>query len=233
MSPIARQSYFCSVFLEGLASFLSPCVLPLIPAYMTYLTGRSAEAMTQDKKAHRNLIFNSLAFILGFTVIFVLMGAAATKLGSLLLRNQHLIRRISGILIILFGLFSAGWIPIRFLNYERRLQLLPERQGLISSLLIGMGFSLGWTPCIGPILTSVLIMAANVQTVVKGMLLLAVYALGLGLPFLALAVGIRYLWKYLNLLTRHLGIIKKVSGAILIIIGVMIYFNVFAVLAVY
>lgn len=200
---------------------------------MTYLTGRSAEAMTQDKKAHRNLIFNSLAFILGFTVIFVLMGAAATKLGSLLLRNQHLIRRISGILIILFGLFSAGWIPIRFLNYERRLQLLPERQGLISSLLIGMGFSLGWTPCIGPILTSVLIMAANVQTVAKGMLLLAVYALGLGLPFLALAVGIRYLWKYLNLLTRHLGIIKKVSGAILIIIGVMIYFNVFAVLAVY
>jgi cytochrome c-type biogenesis protein len=224
---------FVPVFLEGLASFLSPCVLPLIPAYMTYLTGRSAEAMTQDKKAHRNLIFNSLAFILGFTVIFVLMGAAATKLGSLLLRNQHLIRRISGILIILFGLFSAGWIPIRFLNYERRLQLLPERQGLISSLLIGMGFSLGWTPCIGPILTSVLIMAANVQTVVKGMLLLAVYALGLGLPFLALAVGIRYLWKYLNLLTRHLGIIKKVSGAILIIIGVMIYFNVFAVLAVY
>ncbi len=224
---------FVPVFLEGLASFLSPCVLPLIPAYMTYLTGRSAEAMTQDKKAHRNLIFNSLAFILGFTVIFVLMGAAATKLGSLLLRNQHLIRRISGILIILFGLFNAGWIPIRFLNYERRLQLLPERQGLISSLLIGMGFSLGWTPCIGPILTSVLIMAANVQTVVKGMLLLAVYALGLGLPFLALAVGIRYLWKYLNLLTRHLGIIKKVSGAILIIIGVMIYFNVFAVLAVY
>ena len=224
---------FVPVFLEGLASFLSPCVLPLIPAYMTYLTGRSAEAMTQDKKAHRNLIFNSLAFILGFTVIFVLMGAAATKLGSLLLRNQHLIRRISGILIILFGLFNAGWIPIRFLNYERRLQLLPERQGIISSLLIGMGFSLGWTPCIGPILTSVLIMAANVQTVVKGMLLLAVYALGLGLPFLALAVGIRYLWKYLNLLTRHLGIIKKVSGAILIIIGVMIYFNVFAVLAVY
>jgi len=224
---------FVPVFLEGLASFLSPCVLPLIPAYMTYLTGRSAEAMTQDKKAHRNLIFNSLAFILGFTVIFVLMGAAATKLGSLLLRNQHLIRRISGILIILFGLFNAGWIPIRFLNYERRLQLLPERQGLISSLLIGMGFSLGWTPCIGPILTSVLIMAANVQTVAKGMLLLAVYALGLGLPFLALAVGIRYLWKYLNLLTRHLGIIKKVSGAILIIIGVMIYFNVFAVLAVY
>ena len=171
------QIYFVPVFLEGLASFLSPCVLPLIPAYMTYLTGRSAEAMTQDKKAHRNLIFNSLAFILGFTVIFVLMGAAATKLGSLLLRNQHLIRRISGILIILFGLFSAGWIPIRFLNYERRLQLLPERQGLISSLLIGMGFSLGWTP---PSAYSDIRInyGCNVQTVVKGMLLLAVYAWG-------------------------------------------------------
>lgn len=227
------QIYFVPVFLEGLASFLSPCVLPLIPAYMTYLTGQSAEVMAQDKKAHRNLIFNALAFILGFTIIFVLMGAAATRLGSLLLRHQHLIRKISGILIIIFGLFHAGWIPIRFLNYERRLQVMPERQGLLSSLLIGMGFSVGWTPCIGPILTSVLILAANTQTLASGMLLLAIYALGLGLPFLALAVGIRYLWKYLNILNKHMGAIKKISGIILIIIGILIFFNIFAILAYY
>ena len=209
-----------------------PHVSPLIPAYMTY-SGQSAEVMAQDKKAHRNLIFNALAFILGFTIIFVLMGAAATRLGSLLLRHQHLIRKISGILIIIFGLFHAGWIPIRLLNYERRLQVMPERQGLLSSLLIGMGFSVGWTPCIGPILTSVLILAANTQTLASGMLLLAIYALGLGLPFLALAVGIRYLWKYLNILNKHMGAIKKISGIILIIIGILIFFNIFAILAYY
>ncbi|HHU77544.1 MAG: cytochrome c biogenesis CcdA family protein [Caldicoprobacterales bacterium] len=225
--------YFISVFLEGLASFLSPCVLPLIPAYMTYLTGQSAEAMSRDERARKSLIINSLAFVAGFTIVFVLLGAAATKLGSYLLRHQHSIRRISGILIILFGLFHAGWIPIRFLNYERRLQLRPERKGFLSSLLIGMGFSMGWTPCIGPILTSVLILAANAQTVSRGMLLLAVYAMGLGLPFLALSIGIRYLWKYLKIINRYMGLIKKVSGIILIIIGLMIYFNLFAILAYY
>jgi cytochrome c-type biogenesis protein len=161
------------------------------------------------------------------------LGAAATKLGSYLLRHQHVIRRISGILIIIFGLFHAGFIPIRFLNYEKRLHVQRERQGLLSSLLIGMAFSVGWTPCIGPILTSVLILAANTQTLVSGMLLLAVYALGLGLPFLALAAGIRYLWRYLDILSRHMGMIKKVSGIILILIGIMIYFNIFAILAFY
>ena len=110
---------------------------------------------------------------------------------------------------------------------------MPERQGLLSSLLIGMGFSVGWTPCIGPILTSVLILAANTQTLASGMLLLAIYALGLGLPFLALAVGIRYLWKYLNILNKHMGAIKKISGIILIIIGILIFFNIFAILAYY
>jgi cytochrome c-type biogenesis protein len=222
---------FIPVFLEGLASFLSPCVLPLIPAYMTYLTGQSMEAMTQDQKSHKTLIINSLAFILGFTIVFVLMGAAATKIGSYLLRHQHLIRRISAVLIIFFGLFHADLIPVRFLNYERRLQVNMKKQGIFTSLLIGMGFSIGWTPCIGPILTSVLLMAANTQTLASGMLLLAVYALGLGLPFFLLAVGIRYLSKYFNLLNRHIGVIKRVSGIILIIIGIMIYFNLFARLA--
>lgn len=222
---------FIPVFLEGLASFLSPCVLPLIPAYMTYLTGQSMEAMTQDQKSHKTLIINSLAFILGFTIVFVLMGAAATKIGSYLLRHQHLIRRISAVLIIFFGLFHADLIPVRFLNYERRLQVNMKKQGIFTSLLIGMGFSIGWTPCIGPILTSVLLIAANTQTLASGMLLLAVYALGLGLPFFLLAVGIRYLSKYFNLLNRHIGVIKRVSGIILIIIGIMIYFNLFARLA--
>jgi len=206
-------------------------VLPLIPAYMTYLTGQSAELMAESSGNRRNLLINALAFILGFTIIFVLMGAAATRLGAYLLRNQHTIRRISGVLIIVFGLFHAGWIPIPFLNYERRLQLRLKRKGLISSLLIGMAFSIGWTPCIGPVLTSVLILAANSQTLIKGMLLLVVYSLGLGLPFLILAAGIRYLGNFMKALNRYMGIIKKLSGIILIIIGMMIYLNLFAILA--
>jgi cytochrome c-type biogenesis protein len=225
--------FFVTVFLEGMASFLSPCVLPLIPAYMTYLTGQSAEIMTQDPKTHRSLVINSLAFILGFSIIFILLGAAATKLGSYLLQHQYLIQKISGVVIIIFGLFHAGLVPIKFLNYERRLQVKPANSGILPSLLIGMGFSIGWTPCIGPILTSVLLLAANTKTLITGILLLGVYSLGLGLPFLALAVGIRYLWKYLRVMNRYMGIIKKVSGVILIMIGLMIYFNLFAVLAYY
>ena len=210
---------------------MSPCVLPLIPAYMTYMTGQSVELAASNEKHHKRLIINALAFILGFTIVFVLLGAAATKLGSYLLRHQNVIRKISGVLIILFGFFHAGWLPIRFLNYERRLQVRTKRPGLITSLLIGMAFSIGWTPCIGPVLTSVLILAANTQTLSKGMLLLAVYSLGLGLPFLILAAGLRYLWKYLKIMNRYMGIIKRLSGIILIIIGIMIYFNLFAILA--
>ncbi|MGI6536969.1 MAG: cytochrome c biogenesis CcdA family protein [Caldicoprobacterales bacterium] len=228
-----NQFIFIPVFLEGVASFLSPCVLPLIPAYMTYITGKTVESMSRDRESQKTLIMNSLAFILGFTVIFVLLGAGASTLGSFLIRHQHLLRRISGLLIMIFGLFHTGILPIAFLNYEKRLLIRPEKQGLFTSFLVGMGFSIGWTPCIGPILTSVLLLAANTETLVRGMLLLAVYALGLGLPFLLLAVGIRYFWKYLKVISRHMKIIKIVSGIILIIIGIMIYYNLFALLAFY
>ena len=143
--------FFITVFLQGLASFLSPCVLPLIPAYLTYMTGQSIEIMERDRKAHRTLIFNSLAFILGFSLVFVLLGIIATSLGRYLQANKDIIRRVSGILIIFFGLFHTGLIPVRFLNYERRLNLKKSHPGLVSSFLIGVGFIFGWSPCIGPI----------------------------------------------------------------------------------
>jgi len=223
--------YSATVFIEGMASFLSPCVLPMVPLYMTYMTGSSAEALIENPKAHRSLIYNSLAFIFGFSVIFVLMGAAATQIGSYLLRNQHLFRRISGLLIALFGLYHIGLLPLKFLNYEKRLRFLPESPGFFPSMLIGMGFSIGWTPCIGPLLTSVLIMAANAKTAGTGMLLLGVYALGMGLPFLLLSLGLRYLWRYFEGILRHIRIIKIISGIILIIAGIMVYFNTFYFLA--
>lgn len=219
--------YFITVFFQGIASFLSPCVLPLIPAYLTYMTGQSIEIMMHDRKAHRALIINSLAFILGFSLVFVLLGIVATSIGKFLQANRDIIRKISGVLIVFFGLFHTGILPIKFLNYEKRFDLNRSSPGLLSSFLIGVGFSFGWSPCIGPILTSVYIMASQASTLFTGMTLLIVYAMGLGLPFFLIAVGLKYLWKYVQGLYRHMKLVKMISGILLIIVGVMIYFNAF------
>lgn len=217
--------FFATVFFQGVASFLSPCVLPLIPAYLTYMTGQSIEIMIKDKRAHRTLVLNSLAFILGFSLVFVLLGIVATSVGKFLQANRDIIRKISGILVIFFGLFHTGLIPIRFLNYEKRLNLRMENPGFLSSLLIGIGFSFGWSPCIGPVLASVYIMASQSNTLAMGMSLLIVYAMGLGLPFLLITLGLQYIWKYIRGLYKHMGLIKIISGALLVIVGLMIYFN--------
>ncbi|NLN41080.1 MAG: cytochrome c biogenesis protein CcdA [Clostridiales bacterium] len=218
---------FITVFFQGVASFLSPCVLPLIPAYLTYMTGQSIEIMMEDKRAHRKLIINALAFIFGFSLVFVLLGIVATSIGRFLQANRDIIRKISGILIIFFGLFHTGFIPIKFLNYEKRLNIGRSRPGLISSFLIGVGFSFGWSPCIGPVLTTVFIMASQAETLLIGMSLLIVYAIGLGLPFLLIAVGLKFFWKYIQGLYKHMQLIKIISGVLLIVIGLMIYFNAF------
>lgn len=219
------------VFLQGMASFLSPCVLPLIPAYLTYLTGKSAEVMIHDAKAHRMLIWNGVAFVAGFTLVFVLLGATATGIGKFLLRNDDLFRQISGVLVIIFGLFHMGLIPISFLNYEKRLQFEGKTPGLFSSMIMGVGFSFGWTPCIGPVLSSVLILASRTSTVWSGIGLLTVYSLGLGVPFLILTIFLKYLWKYLKGIYKHMKIIKVVSGAVLVAIGILILTNTFGYLA--
>jgi cytochrome c-type biogenesis protein len=209
------------VFFEGLASFLSPCVLPLIPIYITYLTGQSIDNITQDGKAKRALIWNGLAFVIGFSIIFILLGATATSLGRFLLQNSRLFSRIGGIIVIFFGLFQMDIIPIRWLNYEKRLNTGNIAPSFIGSLLMGMGFSFGWTPCIGPILSSVLIMAGNASTLWQGVLLLAVYSLGLGLPFMLIAIFFEYLLGYLQGIYKYMKAIKIISGILLIIIGLL------------
>ncbi|NLJ40080.1 MAG: cytochrome c biogenesis protein CcdA [Clostridiales bacterium] len=215
------------VFLEGLASFLSPCVLPLIPAYFTYMTGQSIEIMMEDRKAHRALIINSLGFILGFSLVFVSLGIVATSVGQFLQAHKDVIRKISGVLIVFFGIFHTGIIPIKFLNRERRFDISKRNPGFLSAFLIGVGFSFGWSPCIGPILTSVYIMASQSSTLLRGIGLLLVYALGLGLPFFLIALGLKYVWKHFRKLYKHMNTVKIISGILLVIIGVMIYFNAF------
>ncbi len=219
------------VFAEGMASFLSPCVLPLIPAYLTYLTGQSAEETMRDAKAQKVLIWNGLGFVFGFTLVFVLLGATATGIGRFMLKNNELFRYISGVVVIVFGLFHMGLIPVSFLNREKRFYYLGKRPGIISSMLMGISFSFGWTPCIGPVLSSVLILASRSQTVWRGIGLLFVYSLGLGVPFIALTIFLKYMWKYLEGIYRYMNAIKIASGFILVVIGISILTNTFGFLA--
>jgi len=217
--------FFGTVLLAGMTSFLMPCILPLIPAYLTYLTGKTADADFSDPLIRKILTMNSLAFIFGFVIVFVLLGAAATSLGRLLLDNQDVIRRISGIFISLMGFFHMGLIPLRFLERERRFSFAPGSPGLFQSIAIGAGFGFGWTPCMGPVLASLLIIASQTDTVGMGMLLLSIYGIGLGMPFFALALGYKVIWRHMCILKKHAGLIKKISGGILILLGILIYFN--------
>jgi len=217
--------FFGTVLIAGMTSFLMPCILPLIPAYLTYLTGKTAEGDFSDPQIHKSLTMNSLAFILGFVIVFVLLGAAATSLGRLLLDNQDAIRRIGGLFISFMGLFHMGLIPLRFMERERRLSFIPASPGVFQSIAIGAGFGFGWTPCMGPVLASLLIIASQTDTVGMGMLLLSVYGIGLGIPFFALALGYKVIWRHMRILKKHAGLIKKISGGMLVIVGILLYFN--------
>jgi cytochrome c-type biogenesis protein len=213
------------VFLEGLASFLSPCVLPIVPLYMAYLSGNTVDALIQDSKSYRMVVVNAFIFVLGFSLVFILMGAAASSLGKFLIRYKDAIRKISGILIVVFGLFHMGVVPINFLNYQKRLNINVKRSGVTASLLVGLGFGLGWTPCVGPMLASVLLMAGQAPTVAAGMRLLAVYSIGLGIPFIVLAAGIKVVWANIKWLYKYMDAVKIASGSVLVVIGLLIFFN--------
>ncbi len=217
--------FFGTAFIAGMTSFLMPCILPLVPAYLTYLTGKTAEGDFSDSAVHKSLTINSLAFIFGFVAVFVLLGAAATTLGRLLLQNQDIIRKISGIFVSFMGLFHMGLIPLRFMDRERRFNVIPGSAGLIQSIAIGAGFGFGWTPCMGPVLASLLIIASQTDTVGMGMLLLSTYGIGLGIPFFALALGYKIFWKHIRILKKHVRLIKKISGGVLILLGILIYYN--------
>ncbi len=219
-------TFIFMVFVEGVASFVSPCVLPLIPVYLAYLTGQSVDNLLHGTfRAYRTVVLNALLFIIGFSLVFIAMGTVASSLGKFIALHRDVIRKVSGALIVFLGLFHMGIIPIPFLNYERRLNINLGSPGFITSIVMGIGFGLGWTPCIGPMLASVLVMASQARTVGAGMGLLAVYSLGLGLPFVALAAGIRVLWKPIKKLYKYMDAIRWISGGLLVIIGLLIFFN--------
>ncbi|MBI1976702.1 MAG: cytochrome c biogenesis protein CcdA [Candidatus Omnitrophica bacterium] len=213
------------VFLAGVLTFLSPCVLPLIPSYISYITGASIEELQTGKGVKRATAIHSLLFILGFSVIFVLLGASATLVSGALYQYQDWIKNVGGILIILFGLHLMGILPLHLLLKEKRLQWRRKPVGYAGSFLVGAAFSIGWTPCVGPILASVLLYAGSQTTVTQGVLMLAVYSLGMGIPFFFSSLAFNQLLTSLKWLRKYLNILEKLTGALLVLVGILLLTN--------
>ena len=208
-------------FGAGLISFLSPCVLPLIPGYISYISGSSLNDLIEKKKI--NLI-PIILFTLGFSIVFIIFGAASTFLGQVLLQNSYELRIVAGLLIIVLSLHILGIINIKFLNYEKRIQT-NTNTNFYSPIIIGMAFAFGWTPCIGPILGSILVLAATEESINKGILLLIFYSLGLALPFILSGYLIQKFLIFSKNFKKNINLVSKIGGFILLITGVLILTN--------
>jgi cytochrome c-type biogenesis protein len=215
-------------FSAGLLSFLSPCVLPLIPSYVTFITGLSLDDVQHARKAA--LVHGSL-FVLGFTLIFMAMGAGATMLGQVLIQNRDWISRVGGVVIIVFGLYLLGVLNIGFLSRERRFHVADKPVGYLGTMVVGIAFGAGWTPCLGPILGSILLYTGTQADLGRGMLLLFAYSLGLAVPFLISAIAIERFTTFFQKMRKQMVWISRISGAVMIVIGVMLVTNYFTVLA--
>jgi cytochrome c-type biogenesis protein len=234
-----------AAFGAGLLSFISPCVLPLIPGYLSYISGLSldemrgtpavaggtAVAVASPAGVRRQVVLSSLAFIVGFSLVFISLGAAASAIGQFLAQRQALFNRIAGAVIVIFGLHTMGVLRIEWLYAEKRVHTSRKPAGFIGAGLVGVAFAFGWTPCIGPILAGILAVAGSQETVAKGVRLLAVYSLGLGVPFLATALMIDRFFSAMGRIRRHYHTIEIVSGALLVVIGLLIFTNKFTVIA--
>src|SRR5712692_543313 len=215
-------------FLAGLVSFLSPCMLPLVPIFLAQLVGQSTYQSTHDQgdQPARLLTFlHAVMFVLGFTLAFVALGATASTLGGFLRVHQFQLRQVGGILLIIIGLHLIGIVKIPFLYWQKRFAFHPTRPSYPASLLIGVIFAIGWTPCISLFLGSILGLAATAATLRQGVMLLLFYSLGMGLPFLLLGLGVNQASRILKWLKPHLGKIEVATGVVMILVGVMIYFN--------
>lgn len=217
-----------TAFTAGLASFLSPCVLPLVPIYLAQLVGRSVQqSATQQLSRRLTTFLHAATFVCGFTLAFVALGATASVLGSFLRTHLPLLQQIGGVMLILVGLHLTGLLKTPLQYWQKRIEFRPERPGYLASLLIGIVFALAWTPCVGPILAAILIMASNTTTLQQGVLLLLIYSLGLGVPFLLLGLGLNQFSRLLKWLKPYLGKIEVATGILLILVGILVFFNLF------
>ena len=207
-------------FSAGLLSFLSPCVLPLVPSYVTFITGMGLDDLT---KARRATLVHALLFVLGFSFIFVALGAGATAFGQLMLAYRTWIARAGGVLMIALGLWMLGVIRIGALQRERRVHLSDKPIGYFGTVLVGIAFGAGWTPCLGPTLGAILLLAANETEMTKGITLLAVYSAGLAVPFLLSAILLDRFLSFFKTFRSHLGLVNRIAGVLLIVVGALMF----------
>jgi cytochrome c-type biogenesis protein len=217
-------------FSAGLLSFISPCVLPLIPSYLTFVTGVGFDEL---HGARRAALVHALLFVLGFTLIFVALGASATVLGRLLIAYRVWITRAGGALVVVFGLYLLGAIRVSAFDRERRVHLANKPVGYLGSVLVGVAFGAGWTPCLGPILGAILTYTAATADLARGLPLLLAYSLGLAIPFLLAAVAVERFLETVTKLRPHLARVSQVSGALLVVVGVMMMLDLFTVMGTY
>lgn len=225
---ISHDVTYIGAFIAGLLSFLSPCVFPLIPSYITYITGLSFADLQAEHPSHiirQKSILHSLSFIAGFTVVFVLLGASATYIGSVLQENATIIRKTGGVLLVILGIHVTGILPLKFLLGEKRVSIKHKPAGYVGSFLVGIAFAAGWTPCIGPILAAILAVAATQDSVYHGIILLLLYSMGLGVPFFISALAMHRFLIVFNRFKKYIHIFEVFTGILLIVIGVLIYTN--------
>lgn len=224
-----------AAFTAGLVSFLSPCVLPLVPGYISMISGASVQDLQEGTQSGllRKVLFHSLLFIAGFSIVFIGLGASATWIGQFLISRMSILYRIAGVVIIIFGLHMTGIFKISLLYRDKRFHTAGKAATPGGALLIGLAFAFGWTPCIGPILAAILALAASQTTVLAGVVLLAVYSAGLAVPFLLTSLGVNHFLRFYQRFRSHLHRVEVFGGVILIILGALIMTNQFTRLSGY
>ncbi len=223
-----------AAFVAGLISFLSPCVLPLVPGYVSLISGVGVEELkSQETRLLPKVMMNSAAFILGFSVVFIMLGAISTEVGQLMARYKSLLAEVAGVVIILFGLHLTGIFKITALYTDARLHSIKGGSTMWGAFVIGFAFAFGWTPCVGPILAVILGFAAAQDSVLKGILLLAIYSLGLAVPFLLTSLGIERFLKFYSRFRSHMHALEVASGVLLIALGGLLVFGRFTLISNY
>ncbi len=221
------QISYAGALTAGFLSFVSPCVLPLIPAYLCFLGGASLDQLTAedgiDKALARRVFWSALAFVLGFGTVFVLLGATATALSGLIAENITVLSKIAGVVIVIFGMHYMGLFRIGFLNFEKRFHIEKKPSGMIGAYFLGLAFAFGWTPCVGPILATILMVAAGGDTMWYGTGLLTVYAIGIGLPFMIAALFVRPFMGFMGRFRKHMRKVEISIGLLLIVTGIAIF----------
>ena len=220
----AQTVSYSAALVAGLLSFFSPCILPLVPAYFTFITGFSLEELTEgDPRAVRSrVVLSTAGFVVGFSIIFILLGASASLLGGFLFDYQDVVRIVGGLVVIVLGIHISGLVRLRWLDFEKRLHLAEKPVHFLGPTLVGMAFGAGWSPCVGPYLGSILAIAAGSATVAKGMLLLAVYSAGLAIPFLVVSIFVHLVLRLVRRAVGYMKYVNAVAGLLLVVVGVLL-----------